>query len=64
MKASVGSNPTLSVGELRIGVHWYPEFILKISNSALDEWTDLDVPMLLGAVNTGDMWWFGVFDSR
>jgi hypothetical protein len=29
---------------------------------ALDQWTNGDVPMLYGAVTTGDVWKFGALD--
>jgi hypothetical protein len=31
---------------------------------ALDQWTDLPMPILYGAVTTGESWVFGAFDRR
>ncbi|MEB3181167.1 MAG: hypothetical protein VKL59_19340 [Nostocaceae cyanobacterium] len=37
---------------------------LAVELIALDQWTDLDIPILCGAVTTGDVWRFGVFHRQ
>ncbi|MBD2438671.1 hypothetical protein [Nostoc sp. FACHB-110] len=37
---------------------------LAVELIALDQWTDSTVPMLYGAVTTGDTWKFGVFQRQ
>jgi len=37
---------------------------MAIELIALDRWTDLDTPLLYGAITTGETWKFGIFDRQ